>query len=76
MVSAEEYRLVNERVPHHRVVPGVLMDAQTYEFQSRTRVQKLRQVPFAPLTHSVSRAAEERNRAQGRARAIARGVNR
>ena len=28
-VSAEEYRSVNERVPHHRVVSGVLRDAQT-----------------------------------------------
>ena len=28
-VSAEEYLSVNERVPHHRVVSGVLRDAQT-----------------------------------------------
>ena len=76
MVSAEEYRSVNVLVPHYRVVPDMLRDAQTYEFQSRTRVKMLRQVPFAPLTHSVSRAPEERNRAQERARAIARGVNR
>ena len=29
MVSAEGNRLMNERVPHHRVVSGVLRDAQT-----------------------------------------------
>jgi len=29
MVPAEEYRSVNERVPYHRVVLGVLRDAQT-----------------------------------------------
>ena len=28
-VSAEEYLSVNERVPHHRVVSGVLRGAQT-----------------------------------------------
>ena len=42
MVSAEGHSLVNERVSYHRVVLGVLRDAQTYEFQSRTRIQKLR----------------------------------
>ena len=29
---------MNERVSYHRVVVGVLRDAQTYEFQSRTRI--------------------------------------
>ena len=42
MVSAEGHSLVNERVSYHRVVLGVLRDAQTYEFRSRTRIQKLR----------------------------------
>ena len=42
MVSTEGHSLVNERVSYHRVVLGVLRDAQTYEFQSRTRIQKLR----------------------------------
>ena len=41
-VSAEEHGSVNELVPHHRVVSGVVMDAQTSVFESRTRVQKLR----------------------------------
>ena len=42
MVSAEGHSLVNERVSYHRVVFGVLRDAQTYELQSRMRIQKLR----------------------------------
>ena len=41
-VSAEGHGLANERVSYHRVVLGVLRDAQTYELQSRTRVQNLR----------------------------------
>ena len=30
MVSAEEYRSVNERVAYPQMVSGVLIDAQTY----------------------------------------------
>ena len=35
-VSAEGNRLMNERVSHHRVVPGVRRDAQTSAFRSHT----------------------------------------
>ena len=42
MVSTEGHILVIERVSYHRVVLSVLRDAQRYELQSRTRVQKLR----------------------------------
>ena len=43
-VSVEGHGLANdnERVSYHRVVLGVLRDAQTYELQSRTRAQNLR----------------------------------
>ena len=40
-MSAEGNRLMNERVPHHRVVLGVPMDAQTPASWSHTRVQTL-----------------------------------
>ena len=40
-VSAEEYRSVNNRVPHHRVVSGVLKDAQTSPSRSHKSVQSL-----------------------------------
>ena len=41
-VSVEGHGLANERVSYHRVVLGVLRDAQTYELQSCTRVHNLR----------------------------------
>ena len=41
MVSAESHGLVNERVSHHRVVLGVLRDAQTSASQSHKSVQTL-----------------------------------
>ena len=41
MVSAEGNRLMNERVPHHRVVSDVLRDAQTPAPWSHTSVQTL-----------------------------------
>ena len=41
MVSAEGNRLMNERVPHHRVVSGVLRDTQTSASRSHTSVQTL-----------------------------------
>ena len=40
-VSAEGNRLMNERVSHHRVVSGVLRDAQTSAYRSHKRVQTL-----------------------------------
>ena len=40
-VSAEGNRLMNERVPHHRVVSGVLRDTQTPASRSHTSVQTL-----------------------------------
>ena len=42
MVSAEGHSLVNERLFYHRAVLSVPRDAQTYELQSRTHIQKLR----------------------------------
>ena len=41
MVSVEGHGSVNERVPHHRVVSGVVRDAQTSASRSHTRVQSL-----------------------------------
>ena len=41
MVSAESHCLVNERVSQHRVVLGVLRDAQTSASRSHTGVQTL-----------------------------------
>ena len=41
MVSAESHGLVNERVSHHRVVLGVLRDAQTSASRSHKSVQTL-----------------------------------
>ena len=41
MVSAESHGLVNERVSHHRVVLGVLRDAQTSASQWHKSVQTL-----------------------------------
>ena len=41
MVSVEGHGSVNERVPHHRVVSGVVRDAQTSASRSHTRVQTL-----------------------------------
>ena len=41
MVSAESHGLVNERVSHHRVVLGVLRDAQTTASRSHNSVQTL-----------------------------------
>ena len=40
-VSAEGHGSVNELVPHHRVVSGVVRDAQTSALWSHTRVQSL-----------------------------------
>ena len=40
-VSAEGNRLMSERVPHHRVVPGVRRDAQTSASRSHTSVHTL-----------------------------------
>ena len=40
-VSAESHGLVNERVSHHRVVLGVLRDAQTPACRPHTSVQTL-----------------------------------
>ena len=40
-MSAEEYRSVNERVSHHRVVSGVPRDAQTPASRSHKSVQTL-----------------------------------
>ena len=41
MVSAEGHSLVNERVSYHRVVLGVLRDAQTSASRSHKSVQTL-----------------------------------
>ena len=38
---ADEYRLMNERVSHHRVVSGVPRDAQTLAPRSHASVQTL-----------------------------------
>ena len=40
-VSAESHGLVNERVSHHRVVLGVLRDAQIPAYRPHTSVQTL-----------------------------------
>ena len=40
-MSAEGHRSVNERVSHHRVVLGVLRDAQTPVYRPHTCVQTL-----------------------------------
>ena len=47
---------MNERVPHHRVVPGVLMDAQTSASRSHTSVQTLGCARVA--MHQSQRTAE------------------
>ena len=39
MVSAERNRLMNERVPHHRVASGVPRDAQTPAIRPLPHVQ-------------------------------------
>ena len=55
MVSAEGHRSVNERVAHHRVVLGVLRDAQTPEHRPHTNVQTIGSV----LLGSGTRRREE-----------------
>ena len=70
MVTVEGHGSMNELHPYHWVVSGVLRNVQTSASEPRTRVQKLRQSLFEPLTHIVLTSPEEVKRGLGSAHAF------